>query len=172
MRERVLQWLPVTIARLNLTDEGEAAVRSAISNALNSYPQGTPEKTLVAARDQVLSLVRDAIAERHRQQAQQTARMLEERAVSERQAREASAQAEKKQALVEGGLRAVGPYLQKLEEDWEFDADLSAVEMRIKDPIRKRLLSEVEGSESPEEVAKKARRLVRAELNIRPSNRS
>ena len=53
------------------------------------------------------------------------------------------------------------PALHKLNEKWEFDVSLNILELELKEPIRKDLAKELDGTETPEEIARLVLRLVR-----------
>ena len=76
------------------------------------------------------------------------------------------AQREKRERLIEDGLREIYPYLQKLEQEWEFDKSTWTLEQDLKPAIRKQLAEELSGSEPEEQVKGRVRRLVREELEL------
>jgi len=118
-------------------EEREAAL-AAVRKALDQIPAGTDMNRLEAARDKALQPFLDAHARR---------KQIE--------------------LLIEAGLREVFRYIRKLEAEWSFDKSAWQLDAELQPLIRKRLEGEISGSESSEEIAKRVRRLVRQELDIR-----
>jgi hypothetical protein len=110
---------------------------AAVQEALNQFPAGTPRGELEKAKDGVIERYRH-IHERH----------------------------EQKGRLIDGGLRQIRPYLDKLTEDWEFEKSTFEISRELKEPIQMFLERELDGSETEDRVSALVRRGVREELDI------
>jgi excisionase family DNA binding protein len=117
--------------------EGEKAL-AAVRVAIDGIPEGATEAVLMQCRERAIQPFLETHARRKRTE-----------------------------PLIAAGLREILPFVQRLETDWEFDKSAHALEAELKHVIRKRLDSELSGSETSEDVGKKVRRLVRQELDIR-----
>jgi hypothetical protein len=122
---------------LGLAEEVRQKALAEIGKAIDALPAGTPRADLEQARDKII----------------------------ERYNREYERQ-EKVARLVDAGLREIRPCIVVLEQDWEFDKNTSALEAELREPVRTALEEELKGSESPEEVARRVRRLVRERLDM------
>jgi len=78
-------------------------------------------------------------------------------------------QGKQREELIEGGLRGIPAYLATLQAKWEFEKPTYTLEQELREPVGQALREELDGDESPEEVGKVTRRLVRRALDIAPS---
>ena len=70
-------------------------------------------------------------------------------------------------SLIEGGLKEISIYVGHLERaGWQFNPKASALVAELEPTIRQRLEREIGGKESPDEVAKRVRHMVKRVLGI------
>ena len=120
-----------------ISDDTKQEALDAIREAIEELPPGTPRAELEEARDEIVGeCKRDHEREKN------------------------------KQRLIADGLRGIWPYLQKLERDYKFDEGLFTLDRELQQDLRPVLEDELEGDESPEQVAGLVRRLVREELEL------
>jgi len=122
---------------IGLADSLKKEALTAIAGALNGLPAGTSKFELERAKE--------AVIDQYRQKQQRL---------------------EQKQRLIEGGVRQIQIYLNKLSAEWEFDKSTFALARELEKPIRAGLEQELRGDEDSEEVDNRVRRLVRRELEI------
>jgi hypothetical protein len=136
-RERLLRY-PWLQLPYGMPDADEQAALVATQKAFAAFPEGTPERDLEAARDRAIKPFLEADARRKR-----------------------------KEDMITAGLQQVLPCVQRLEEEWDFEKTAWTLCREISDPVRDGLTAELTGDEKQDELAKKVRRLVRKELDIR-----
>jgi hypothetical protein len=211
------------------TSEEDEQARAAVKEAMGKLPVGASQTQMEDAKAAAIPPVRDAIAARQAEQAQQAAARLAEQAAERRQHedqrarndvadaywklpwglsgevrekalaeirkaidalpagtpgaeleqardriieryRQAHERQEKVARLIDGGLRQIGPYIVVLEKKWRFiGKSAAALEAELGQPVRTALESQLSGGETPEEVGRRVRQLVRRELDIAPS---
>jgi excisionase family DNA binding protein len=141
MRAEVLRSAKFRIGYSSVPLRSEAKAMEIIQRTLDGLPQGTLERDVQAAVNGVIA--RFAESQRRKEQSEQQRR-----------------------ALIDRGLQEISPYLTELAEEWQFDESLYGLALRLRDPIRASLDGELDGTESPEDVIRIVRQLVREEVDI------
>jgi len=136
MREDVLDYLTWRLPS-GMSQDDQAEALAEAREEIAKLPVGTPKGEIEKARDGVITEYKE---EHERKEA--------------------------KERLIEAGLGEIYGYVQRLEQDWEFDKSTWSLSEELKPAIREALEEELEGDEPREEVVKRVRRLVRQELDL------